>query len=497
MRRGRSVVTVTFVIVHTHTGAVRGFAAGTVITFLGIPYAAPLESHRRFAAPEPPKAWEGVRPATAFSAAPAQTARPAPIGPPLWTPSDSPDCLSVNVWTPDPTASGLPVLVWIFGGAFLYGSSSEALYDGTRLAEAGAVVVSFNYRVGFEGLGWLPDAPSNRFLLDQLAALGWVQDNIAGFGGDPSNVTVFGQSAGATSVLAVLCSPASRGLLRRAIAQSPPGRNRTPDQAARMTGAISRELGVPATAAAFAQLPAPELHRAQATLLDETIGGADGLTDSVSPFAPIIDGELVTAPPWRALRDGAGGKNDLVIGFTRDEYRLFSVQRDLSAIDPEDTARTLLLGPDVITAYRQAYPGLSDSDLHLLLMSDARYRMNAVYCARAHAAAGGSTYLYEFTWPCPSLDGALGACHGIELPFVFGASEGPLVELLLGDAPREDVESLSRQLREAWISFAATGDPGWPRYRSVDQIARVWDLPPALSTDPQALSRQLWSSHFE
>ncbi|HZZ50734.1 MAG TPA: carboxylesterase family protein [Pseudonocardia sp.] len=484
-------------IVHTNTGAVRGLAVGAVTAFLGIPYAAPLEAHRRFAAPEPPTAWEGVRPATTFSAVPAQTSRPAPIGPPLWGPTDDPDCLSVNVWTPDPGSAGLPVLVWIYGGAFLHGSSSEALYDGTRLAERGAVVVSFNYRVGFEGMGWLPDAPSNRFLLDQLAALRWVRDNIAGFGGDPDKVTVFGQSAGATSVLAVLCSPASRGLLRRAIAQSPPGRYRTPDQARRMTETVAREVGAPATAAAFAQVPATDLHRASATLLDGTIGGADGLTDSVSPYAPIIDGELVTAPSWRALRDGAGRDNDLLIGFARDEFRLFNARPDLPAADPAETARALSLGPDVLAAYREARPGASETDLHLELMSDARYRMNAVYCARAHAAAGGATYLYEFTWPSPSLGGALGACHGIDLPFVFGATTGPMVELMLGDALRDDVESLSRALQRAWVSFAATGEPGWPRYRAVDQITRVWDLPPTLSSDPQALSRQLWSTHFE
>lgn len=497
MRRGRGMITVIGVIVHTHTGAVRGLAAGTVTSFLGIPYAAPLEPHRRFAAPEPPSRWDGVRPATAFSAAPPQAARPAAIGPPLWVPTDSPDCLSVNVWTPDPTTAGLPVLVWIYGGAFLSGSSSQALYDGSRLAEQGAVVVSLNYRVGFEGLGWLPDAPNNRFLLDQLAALRWVRENIAGFGGDPDNITLFGQSAGATSVLALLCSPVAPEVCRRAIAQSPPGRNRTPDQARRMTTAVARELGIPATAAAFAQLSAPELQRASAILLDETVGGPDGLTDSVTQFAPVIDGELVTAPSWRALRDGAGRRKDLIIGFTRDEFRLYAAQRDLSAVDPEATARALSLGPDVVTAYRRTNPGLSDADLYLLLMSDARYRMNAIHCARAHAAAGGATYLYEFAWPSPALGGVLGACHGLDLPFVFGTTEAPLAALMLGDAAREEVAALAREIQTAWLSFAATGDPGWPRHHPDDPVARVWEPSPSLTSDPLSTSRQLWSSHFE
>ncbi|MCG7528095.1 carboxylesterase family protein, partial [Streptomyces sp. OfavH-34-F] len=202
-------------------GTVRGAYEDGVAVFRGIPYAAAPVGARRFRAPAPPESWTGVRAATAYG----PTAPKRPYGPPLDRLLADPsvpgeDCLNLNVWTPDPAGAGLPVLVWVHGGNLLHGSSALALYDGTAFARDGVVCVSVNYRLGVEGFAVLPDAPANRGLLDQLAALGWVRDNIAAFGGDPDRVTLCGESAGAIGVGALLTAPRARGLFRRAVLQS-------------------------------------------------------------------------------------------------------------------------------------------------------------------------------------------------------------------------------------------------------------------------------------
>ena len=248
-------------IVQTTQGAVRGVTDEGVSVFMGIPYAAPLDGLRRFQAPQQPQSWDGTRDAIAFSAPPPQAQMP-PL-PALWHPGDDTDCLAVNVWTPDPGASGLPVMVWLYGGAFVFGAASQPEYDGANLARAGVVMVTLNYRIGFEGLGWLPDAPQNRALLDQLAALRWVQENIARFGGDPGNVTIFGQSAGGSAVAALTAAEAGRGLFGRAIGQSVTA-GFLPEERARGTAErIAAALGVPLTSEAFEGVASEAIHAVQ------------------------------------------------------------------------------------------------------------------------------------------------------------------------------------------------------------------------------------------
>src|SRR5690606_14776472 len=223
------------------TGEVSGSVHDGVAVFRGIPYAKSPFGPRRFAAPEPAERWDGTFEAVRFGPRPPQPV--AVPGQPAWDPSGGLDILTVNVWTPDPGGSGLPVMVWLYGGAYLVGSADWPEYDGTRLAREGVVVVTLNYRVGMEGFGQVPGAPANRGLLDQVAALRWVRENIAAFGGDPGNVTVFGESAGAGSVACLLAMPSAAGLFRRAIAQSVPGVFLSPGLAGRVSAAILERAG--------------------------------------------------------------------------------------------------------------------------------------------------------------------------------------------------------------------------------------------------------------
>jgi len=449
-------------IAQTTGGAVRGRTDNGVTAYKGIPYAAPLDGPRRFQAPQPPETWDGVRDAFAYSPDPPQgTLMPGIPSP--WRAGDGTDCLSVNVWTPG--GDNLPVMVWIYGGAFLIGTSRAPEYDGANLARGGVVVVTLNYRVGMEGFGWLPDAPPNRAFLDQLAALRWVQDNIANFGGDPGNVTVFGESAGGTAVAALTACPAASGLFRRAIGQSIAGSFLPEDQLRRSTERIAAALGVPASAAALAELPCEAIHEVQS------------VPGEITPYAPMIDGDLVPDVPWHGLR----AEVDLVAGYNRDEYELFALNDN--AKDPARVTKQL-------DEYRAAYPDLSDEALYTVIMSDQIFRIPSMWCAQEHP---GRAFAYELTWPSPALGGALRACHGLDVPLTFGNFDGPMGGLVLGSPVPPEAEALSKEIRKAWVTFAATGDPGWPEYTAEERLTRIWDVPVSVAADPESASRRIWA----
>ena len=488
--------------VATTSGRVRGRVEHGNAVFRGIPFARPPLYDLRFKAPVPPVPWDGVRDAAEFGPQcpqadflPARTT-PGVAEPPADTTGE---WLTVNVWTPDPRARTLPVLVWIHGGAYLFGSGGPG-YDGTPFASAGAVYVSCNYRLGMEGFAQIEGAPANRGLLDAVAALRWVKDNIARFGGDPDNVTVFGESAGAGVIAALLAMDDAKGLFKRAIAQSVPGTFFSAELAAAVTEAIAATAGLPATYEALSETDPMCLVEAQmdvtARMKDFPNWGAVRITDT--PFSPVVDGEVLTRTPWRALVSGAARDVELLTGHNRDEYRLFIAAQGRLGQITDDEANTVLgyfaPAPDGPAGYRKAYPNADAGGLFEVAFSDWLFRMPTLHLAQAHAMSGGTTYLYELTVQAPA--GPFGACHALDVPLVFGAYGEGISAMLTGAAPPADFVALGDLMRREWLNFATCGHPGWSPYGTEHRTTRVYDLQPDVRSYPEETSMRLWERHM-
>lgn len=489
----------------TTAGSVRGSYEGGLAVFRGIPFAQPPFGPRRFGAPQPPQRWEGVRDATRFGPPPPQTIRSAPGSPPAGAtqhPDPEPDCLTVNVWSPE-GADGLPVMVWIYGGAYLVGSAAQPVYDGANLALGGVVVVTFNHRVGVEGFVSLDGAPENRGLLDQVAALAWVQENIAGFGGDPARVTVFGESAGAGSIAALLAMPSARGLFHRAILQSVPGTYYTPGLGRDVARQIGAELGLPPVAADFATRTPAALAEATNAVGAKMTGLVERwgkVAHTVTPLSPVVDGDVLPASPWDALERGSSSGVELIAGWMHDEYRIFHYLDGTLANAGDEEADFMLglLGPagDPAAAYRAAYPAKTPGELIEVVFSDWLFRMATLRLAQLHEAAGGRSFVYEVCLPAPGEGGAFGACHGFDVPLTFGNFDDERSARTLGpDGPTAEVLEVSHRIRSAWTSFARLGDPGWSPFRADAQNARIFDVTIAETDGIEATSQALWRSH--
>jgi para-nitrobenzyl esterase len=473
-------------------GGLRGRREGGLSVFRGVPYA---EAHR-FGPPRPAPGWQGTRPAVAFGPPPPQSEM---LGPDASAPAAGDNWLTVNVWSPGPDrAAKLPVMVWVYGGGYAFGSADRPEYDGGRLARDGpVVVVTFNYRLGVEGFTQIAGAPANRGLLDQVAALEWVRDNIASFGGDPGQVTVFGESAGAGSVAALLAMPRAAGLFRRAIAQSVPGTYFTPALAEDIGTAIADELGLRATVADLTEAE-PELLAAAGDAVAAKIGERASRWGRAAhgsiPFAPVVDGDVLPATPWQALAAGAGRDIDLIAGHTRDEQRLLTALTGmLGHVTPEQAAEALDIFAPGADRYPRAYPAASPDQLFELVHSDWLFRMPSLHLAEAQVAGGGRAHVYELTWPAPGMGGILGACHGLDVPLVFGNLTTGRPAMLIGDSP--EAEPLSSEIRAAWTAFATTGDPGWPAYDLAQRLTMVYDTPSAVTAYPEERSRSIWQDH--
>jgi para-nitrobenzyl esterase len=471
--------------VRTTAGVIRGKQHDTVAAFRGIPYAQPPVDALRFRAPVPAPAWDGVRDAAAFG---------PPVPQPASPPDASDDWLTLNVWSPDLGATGLPVMVWIHGGAYLHGSSANPHHDGAALAAEGAVVVSLNYRMGVEGFAHLPGAPDNRGILDQVLALRWVQDNIAAFGGDPGNVTVFGQSAGAGSVAALLAMPAATGLFRRAIVQSLPGTFFTTRLAADVTAAIASNVGAEPTAAGLARIPPSELVRVtQAVVrsLPRRVRTWGPMATTPTPFSPVVDGDILPRAPWPALSDGSAAGVDLLVGHTRDEYRQAAARRGGEITDAQVSATLDKLVPGGDTAYRAAYPGASPALLHELVNADWLMRMPSIQLADAQHGGGGRAWTYELRWgPGPD-----GASHSLDVRLLFGSIDVDALRTAFGADVADQAVELSQVMRADWLRFATTGDPGWPRFAAPERFTRVYDAVATVQPYPEEASRRIWEKH--
>lgn len=475
------------------TGRVAGRALDGVNRFLGIPYAKDPVGELRFAAPRPRSPWPGVRDATR-PAATAQRLRfdtdpaiPEPI-------VAGTDILHVDVWAPapgtgasgpeapglgasgsetsgpgasGPDGAGCPVMVWIHGGGWESGSSSQPWFDGATFARRGIVVVSVGYRLGVEGFTPFPDAPDNRGMLDWIAALEWVQREISVFGGDPGQVTVAGQSAGGGAALCLLGSPAATGLFHRAIASSP------------------------------AVLRAPAVQPGKDVSAASLAAGGAGVVDEFHrrlrkdnpftlPFRPVVGGDLVPEPPLEAVAGGHAGRIPLMIGFTATEFEIIADALPWPALVPGAAlvAMSQKIPREGLRALARQSGGRSLRRSVGAVIDAAAIHSTVARAAETRAAEGDPTWVYDFTWAEGN-----GPRHCSDLPFFWAVPDAENVERFLGEpAPISLVEAMHR----SWVDFVTTGDPGFPAYEPDNRQVRQWNDPPAVVGDGLAAVREVW-----
>jgi len=489
-------------VVTTRQGQLRGQLSDGVAAFKGIPYAAPPFGANRFQPPRAAPSWDGVRDALEYGRVPPQP----PYAPPFdqllgdqGRPGE--DCLNLNVWTPDPSRGGLPVMVWIHGGAFVRGSGALPTYDGRRFARDGVVCVTINYRLGADGFLYLGDGIANRGLLDQIAALEWVQENIRAFGGDPARVTIVGESAGAFSVATLLSMPRAKGLFRRAIAQSGAAHHTSSVATAQLVGRnLADTLRVAPTMPSIAAVSLDRLVEAQAELGHELAVRPDPVrwgevAANGMIFEPVVDGEVVPARPIERIIAGASAEVDLMIGTTTEEWRFFLVPT--GAIDRVTEARlsttARVMGLDAeyaLPVYRASRRQATPGDLLGALITDWFFRIPAIRIAEARGKNGGSTHVYEFAWRSPLFDGRFGAVHALEIGFVFDNLGIKGAVSLAGDDPPQ---ALADVMHRAWVAFATSGTPGWSPYHVRERTVMRFDgAGGTVVVDPAADERQLW-----
>lgn len=477
-------------VVTLRSGRLRGTRSHGVAVFKGIPYAAnPFKAQTRFQAPQAVAPWPGVRDASAFGLPPPQPSRD-----PQAVLVGGADELTLNVWTPDPQAKGLPVMVWIPGGAFIRADAGEAAYDGTRFAADGVVLVTVNYRVGVDGFMAIDGAPANRGLLDQIAALQWVRDNIAAFGGDAENVTLFGQSAGAESVAILLALPRTDGLFKRAILQSPPMQAMRAADARRLADVFAKGLGVEPTIAGLAAVPLDKLVQASQALAgvlkDRSVWGRLSLGGTA--FLPVIDGDLLDASPIDMLARGPKPSVPVIVGSTDEEARLYMVPgAAIDRVTPADVDRfvgVLGLPAETLEIYGRVSRDRSPGEILTALQSDYTFRMPALRIAETRGA-NGMAWHYNFGWRSPGFGGRLGAAHFVDVPFAFDTLRSDQARNFIGDAPPT---SLADAMHGAWVAFARTGDPGWPAYELAGRTTMRFDARSGTTVDPENVTRGLW-----
>ncbi len=484
----------------TRSGKVQGYTRDGVHVFKGIPFARPPVGPLRFQPPQPPEPWAGVLDATRYGAISAQLqGRMERLfgAPPI---ESSEDSLRLNVWTPGLDDARRPVMVWIHGGAFVNGTGSTPWYNGIRFATAGdVVVVTMNYRLGAFGFLHLADLGGERFassgnagILDQVAALEWVRDNIEAFGGDPGNVTIFGESAGAMSVGTLLGTPAARGLFHRAALQS--GSSSAVfarDYATSVAEQLIAAAGLaPGDIEGLVALPTEAVLAAQGELL------AHRAALNI-PFRPVIDGTTLPASPLDAVAAGREGDVPTLVGTTRDETTLFFLlDKEVAELDEAGLlarAREVFgdEADEAVAIYKANRAGESPRDLFIAITTDWVFRIPAIHLAEAQVANGRPAFMYLFTWATPVFGGALRSCHALELPFVFDNLQKGASDMFTGDGPER--QGLATRMHSAWIAFAHGGDPGWPSYDGDERATVIFSGEPnRVEPDPMGDERRLW-----
>ncbi len=487
-------------IVETRSGKVEGFERDGVQVFRGIPYAAPPVGELRWQLPRPEESWAGTRDATSFSAQSAQTefALAKMMG--ESQPAYSEDSLYLNVWTPACDDARRPVMVWIHGGAFIWGAGDTPWYDGTKFATHGdVVVVTINYRLGPFGFMHLSDLFDGEFtgsgnagIADQIAALEWVRDCIAAFGGDPEQVTVFGESAGAASVGTLLGSPRARGLFRGAILES--GAASWVSTRARATGIAERvvnNLGI--RAGDTAALLAVSTDAVLAALPEFREDGVAAL-----PFQPVVDGVVLAEAPLAAIAAGNAAGVRVLTGTNATEMTLFTLADPGMGTLDDGGIRTRLdgvfgpEGPSVLASYRARRPDATPQELWLALSTDAVFRIPAVRLLEAQVPHA-PVWSYLFTFESPVFGGILRSTHALEIPFVFDTLDGTGADMLTGTGPER--QGIADAMHRAWITFARDADPqhpgipSWPQYELGRRATMRFDTECALLDDPAGEDR--------
>ncbi|MCC9196544.1 carboxylesterase/lipase family protein [Arthrobacter sp. zg-Y820] len=493
-------------LVPTATGLVRGIVADGVRTWRGIPYAAPPVGDLRLRAPRPPERWNGVLNGSSFGAAPPQSRNPSLTGFRRRAPMDE-DCLTLNVSAPlEPAAERLPVLVYFYGGAFSSGSSTVKTYRGSHLVRTGeAVYVSLNYRIG--ALGFMDFSSfstagrtfdSNLGLRDQVAALEWVRDNIAGFGGDPDNVTIFGESAGGISVTSLMCIPAARGLFHQAYAQSAaPSSAYSLELHAAWARDLLEILNVPLAdaAEALSVLPAEALVRATNRLTSK-IGPADK-PGSLS-VSPVVDGDFLPEHPIDTFKKGQAAPVPLVLGTMAREGALFAKIVDILPSTP-DRIEKMFAGtdPDAQARVLAAYPGYPSKERSVEISGDLVFWYPSTMVAESHSLVAPTwSYRYDFATPMMNLLG-FGATHAMDVPVMFGETREPITRALSLLGGGGTLRELSARFQGTLLSLAKTGSPGddWPRYEPVQRRTRIFDREDRIELDPFPERREAWSGY--
>lgn len=489
------------IVVETTYGKVRGKASGAIWEWKGIPYAQPPVRELRFRPPQPLQAWAEMREASEFGpTAPQDIPHLGNLMEALQSgeraaTNSSEDCLYLNVWSPAADDKKRPVMVWIHGGAFVVGAGSQPDYNGAGLAEQGdIVIVTLNYRLGVLGFLHLAELAGPQYqqagncgLLDQIAALQWVQANIAAFGGDPNNVTIFGESAGAMSIGMLLAMPAASGLFQRAILESGAAHSvQSSTDATSFARAFLEQLHIePGAESQLDDIPLASIIAAQTHLLSLT---------PLSSIRPVIDGISIPQKPIEALAAGAARNIAILIGTNRDEIKLFMAQSSDAPADPALAQR--ILGErtiEVFTTYAMARPGEDMREIGFDMFTDYTFRIPAIRLAEQQVSQGASVWMYRFDWPSPNQ--RFGACHGLEMAFIWNAFQTSPFRALLGENPPQ---SLATGMQRAWIAFARSGNPNtpelppWPEYTHEQRATLILNQESRVVHDPQGQERAVW-----
>jgi para-nitrobenzyl esterase len=495
--------------VRTTAGDIQGFEQDGIHYFKGVPFAAPPVGELRFVAPQAPVPWEGIRDCTVDGPICPQGALPleGPVADVLAAnqPMDE-DCLTLAVTTPSVDGS-LPVMVWIHGGAFTGGSGSTPLYDGTSFARDGVVYVSINYRLHALGFLYLDElfegatGTGNLGILDQVRAIEWVRDNIAAFGGDPSKVTIFGESAGGMSVGTLMGTPSANGLFERAIAQSGAGsHNLKAEVATRVARRVLELLDVePGDWAALRAVPARRFVEVSAQLSQEGAALLGDDRNMMMVFLPVVDGVTRDKTAAELVAAGSAADVDLLIGTCAEECRLFvwAMPEAVRQWVPIPAPTQWFAAPgrsddEIRKVYSHARPSLDDLEIDIAAWTDGFFTIPAARLADAQRSHHENVWSYRLSWRSPGAGGMLGACHGLDIPFVFDRMD---LTAFVGEQPPVD---LSREIHGAWVRFAKTGDPNggnlptWPPHDPAMRPTMDFDTSIRVIENPDAEVSGTW-----